>query len=260
MKMTTRLSYLYRILSRQIKLGTTFAKQPSNKMFKLVFEVEMSLKAALKAGLGSTDPQSGDGSNDFNELNKPREFTGKLGALNSKVDVREPSVPEAKMAVQLSDSLPKPKLNITKYAHAANVNKQEKSTTSGSSMQESISLSGSDQATKERKVKPTITAQQYVSELDRFLNKQNEHLTKKVVLGVSSIEIERLVKLSAKVRGRYIAKLLDLGGDGHLVLKESELIDLRRTRESHEELLAGLDVLKNAISNGEIIVSGNLEH
>ena len=220
----------------------------------------MSLKAALKAGLGAIDSQSSDGNNDFNKLNKPREFTGKLGALHSKGDVPEISVPEKKVVAKLSDSLPKPKLNIKTYAHAANVNKQENSTARVSTVQDNISLSGSDTTTKEREVKQTITAQQYVSELDRFLNKQNEHLTKKVVLGVSSVEIERLVKLSAKVRGRYIAKLLDLGGDGHLVLKESELIDLRRTRESHEELLAGLNVLKNAISNGEIIVSGNLEN
>ena len=220
----------------------------------------MSLKAALKAGLGATDSHSSDGINNFNKANKPREFTGKLGALNSKGDVRELSLSEAKIAAELSDSLPKPKLNITTYANAANINEQEKSTASASSVQDSISLSSSEKATKEREVKPTITAQQYVSELDRFLSRQNEHLTKKVVLGVSSVEIERLVKLSAKVRGRYIAKLLDLGGDGHLVLKESELIDLRRTRESHEELLAGLKVLKNAISNGEITVSGNLEN
>ena len=220
----------------------------------------MSLKAALKAGLGATDSHSSDGINNFNKANKPREFTGKLGALNSKGDVRELSLSEAKIAAELSDSLPKPKLNITTYAHAANINEQEKSTASASSVQDSISLSSSEKATKEREVKPTITAQQYVSELDRFLSRQNEYLTKKVVLGVSSVEIERLVKLSAKVRGRYIAKLLDLGGDGHLVLKESELIDLRRTRESHEELLAGLNVLKNAISNGEITVSGNLEN
>ena len=229
-------------------------------MFKLVFEVEMSLKAALKAGLGAIESQSSDGNNDFNKLNKPREFTGKLGALHSKGDVPEISAPEKKVVAKLSDSLPKPKLNIKTYAHAANVNKQENSTARVSTAQDNISLSGLDKTTKEKEVKPTITAQQYVSELDRFLNKQNEHLTKKVVLGVSSVEIERLVKLSAKVRGRYIAKLLDLGGDGHLVLKESELIDLRRTRESHEELLAGLNVLKNAISNGEIIVRGNLEN
>ena len=220
----------------------------------------MSLKAALKAGLGAIDSHSSDGNNDFNKLNKPREFTGKLGALHSKGDVPEISAPEKKVVAKLSDSLPKPKLNITTYAYAANINKQEKSTASGSSVQDSSSPSGSEKATKEREVKPTITAQQYVSELDRFLSRQNEHLTKKVVLGVSSIEIERLVKLSAKVRGRYIAKLLDLGGDGHLVLKESELIDLRRTRESHEELLAGLNVLKNAISNGEITVSGKLDN
>ena len=220
----------------------------------------MSLKAALKAGLGAIDSQSSDGNNDFNKLNKPREFTGKLGALHSKGDVPEISAPEKKVVAKLSDSLPKPKLNIKTYAHAANVNKQENSTARVSTAQDNISLLALDKTTKEKEVKPTITAQQYVSELDRFLNKQNEHLTKEVVLGVSSVEIERLVKLSAKVRGRYIAKLLDLGGDGHLVLKESELIDLRRTRESHEELLAGLNVLKNAISNGEIIVSGNLEN
>ena len=220
----------------------------------------MSLKAALKAGLGATDSQSSDGNNNFNKVNEPREFTDKLGTLNSKGDVRKLSLSEPKIPAKLSDSLPKPKLNITKYAYAANINKQDKSTASGSSVQDSISPSGSEKATKGREVKPTITAQQYVSELDRFLSRQNEHLTKKVVLGVSSVEIERLVKLSAKVRGRYIAKLLDLGGDGHLVLKESELIDLRRTRESHEELLAGLNVLKNAISNGEITVSGNLEN
>ena len=220
----------------------------------------MSLKAALKAGLGAIDSQSSDGNNDFNKLNKPREFTGKLGALHSKGDVPEIPVPEKKVVAKLSDSLPKPKLNIKTYAHAANVNKQENSTARVSTAQDNISLLALDKTTKEKEVKPTITAQQYVSELDRFLNKQNEHLTKKVVLDVSSVEIERLVKLSAKVRGRYIAKLLDLGGDGHLVLKESELIDLRRTRESHEELLAGLNVLKNAISNGEIIVSGNLEN
>ena len=49
----------------------------------------MSLKAALKAGLGAIDSQSSDGNNDFNKLNKPREFTGKLGALHSEGDVPE---------------------------------------------------------------------------------------------------------------------------------------------------------------------------
>ena len=88
----------------------------------------MSLKAALKAGLGATDSQSSEGNNNFNKVNKPREFTGKLGALNSKGDVRKLSLSESKIPAKLSDSLPKPKLNIKTYAHAANVNKQENST------------------------------------------------------------------------------------------------------------------------------------
>ena len=165
-------------------------------------------------------------------------------------------MPKIQLAENLSDSLPKPKLSVATYPHAANINEQgnaEASISAGYHL-----TSNTSEIPKSKKAKPAISAQQYVSELDRFLNKQNEHLAKKVVLGVSSTEVERLVKLSATVKGRYIAKLLDLGSDGHLTLKESELIDLRRTRESHEELIAGLDILKNAISKGEIIVSGNL--
>ena len=73
------------------------------KMFKLVFEVEMSLKAALKAGLGATDSQPSDDNNNFNNVNKPSEFTGKLGSLNSKGNVRELSFSEAKIPAKLSD-------------------------------------------------------------------------------------------------------------------------------------------------------------
>ena len=74
------------------KTRHSFCNATVIKMFKLVFEVEMLLKAALKAGLGATDSQSSDGNNNFNKVNKPREFTGKLGALNSKGDVHKLSL------------------------------------------------------------------------------------------------------------------------------------------------------------------------
>ena len=224
----------------------------------LVCEVEMSLKAALKAGLGTTGPKTNGSNGDVGEINGSSELTGKLGSLNYKVARDDLATPKIQLAENLSDSLPKPKLSVATYPHAANINEQKKENAEVPSVKDTISLLTPVKSLKSKKVKPAISAQQYVSELDRFLNKQNENLTKKVVLGVSSTEVERLVKLSATVRGRYIAKLLDLGSDGHLTLKESELIDLRRTRESHEELIAGLDILKNAISKGEIIVSGNL--
>ena len=224
----------------------------------LVCEVEMSLKAALKAGLGTTGPKTNGSNGDVGEINDSSELTGKLSSLNYKVARDDLAVPKIQLAENLSDSLPKPKLSVATYPDAANINEQKRENAEVPSVQDTISLLTPVKSPKSKKVKSAISAQQYVSELDRFLNKQNEHLTKKVVLGVSSTEVERLVKLSATVRGRYIAKLLDLGSDGHLTLKESELIDLRRTRESHEELIAGLDILKNAISKGEIIVSGNL--
>ena len=224
----------------------------------LVCEVEMSLKAALKAGLGTTGPKTNGSNGDVGEINGSSELTGKLSSLNYKVARDDLAAPKIQLAENLSDSLPKPKLRVATYPHAANINEQKKGNAEVPSVQDTISLLTQVKSPKSKKAKPAISAQQYVSELDRFLNKQNEHLAKKVVLGVSSTEVERLVKLSATIRGRYIAKLLDLGSDGHLTLKESELIDLRRTRESHEELIAGLDILKNAISKGEIIVSGNL--
>ena len=227
-------------------------------MSKLVCEVQMSLKAALKAGLGTTGPKTNGSNGDVGEINGSSELTGKLSSLNYKVARDDLAVPKIQLAENLSDSLPKPKLSVATYPDAANINEQKKGNAEVPSVQDTISLLTPVKSPKSKKAKPAISAQQYVSELDRFLNKQNEHLAKKVVLGVSSTEVERLVKLSATVRGRYIAKLLDLGSDGHLTLKESELIDLRRTRESHEELIAGLDILKNAISKGEIIVSGNL--
>ena len=66
----------------------------------------MSIKAALKAGLGATDSQSIDGNNNFNKVNEPREFTGKLGALNSKGDVRKLSLSESKISIccKISDN------------------------------------------------------------------------------------------------------------------------------------------------------------
>ncbi|MDA1309128.1 MAG: hypothetical protein O2985_05915, partial [Proteobacteria bacterium] len=69
-------------------------------------------------------------------------------------------------------------------------------------------------------------------------------------------EVERVAKLAARVRGRYIAKLLDAGDSDQAGLKEAELVELRRYRESHEELCRGLDLLKSVIAEGDISVYG----
>ena len=99
---------------------------------------------------------------------------------------------------------------------------------------------------KKKEVKPTITAQQYVSELDRFWSTERTS-NKKVVLGVS-VSKSMPCEAISKSPGKIYCKAFGFGGDGHLVLKESELIDCDAL-VIHEEL-AGLNVLKNAISNG----------
>jgi hypothetical protein len=112
---------------------------------------------------------------------------------------------------------------------------------------------------KKRPSEGTINPRQYVVALDRFLNKQNSYITQDVVLDVSSSEIERVIKLSSRVRGRYIAKVLDIGSSEKGGLKGSELNELRHCRESYEELFAGISILKDAISDGDIIVTGRVQ-
>jgi hypothetical protein len=81
-------------------------------------------------------------------------------------------------------------------------------------------------------------------------------ITRDAVMDVASHEVERVAHLAARVRGRYIAKLLDAGNSEQVGLKEVELLELRRYRESQEELCRGLDLLKSAIAEGDIGVSG----
>ena len=72
-------------------------------------------------------------------------------------------------------------------------------------------------------------------------------------------EIEQVIKLAARVRGRYIAKVLDIGRSETGGLKESELLELRRHRQSCEELSLGIDILKEAIAVGDISVTGRVK-
>jgi hypothetical protein len=81
-------------------------------------------------------------------------------------------------------------------------------------------------------------------------------ITRDAVMDVASHEVERVAHLAARVRRRYIAKLLDAGNSEQVGLKEVELLELRRYRESQEELCRGLDLLKSAIAEGDISVSG----
>ena len=218
----------------------------------------MSLRAALKAGLGARDTKQetgagwdpypgGTGKSAPAAAPKPKATRGK-----------GQSIAEPRLGAGLSDALPAPasKLTAPPKRRPANVNQQVDKPRQGARAtprpEAATKATWVDDGAKASRVNP----QQYVRELERFHTEQNRRLTQDAAMGVASHEVERIVELAARVRGRYIAKLLDAGSSGQGGLKEAELAELRRHRESHEELCRGLDVLKSAIAEGDIVVTG----
>ncbi|MBB45810.1 MAG: hypothetical protein CMM43_06850 [Rhodospirillaceae bacterium] len=217
----------------------------------------MSLKAALKAGLEALEEN-----NNFQKKTgldpsvSPKTLRPSLMQKGQKGASLEAK--KSKISENFSDSLPIPELTSPSVKRAANLNRRVKI-----QMEQKADRHSNELAIKkpgnESSHEGTVNGRQYVVELDRFLNSQNNNLTQGVVLDVSSHEIEQVIKLSARVRGRYIAKVLDIGRSETGGLKESELLELRRHRQSCEELSLGIDILKEAISVGDISVTGRVK-
>lgn len=103
-----------------------------------------------------------------------------------------------------------------------------------------------------------VNAAQYVRELDRFASEENRRAVSDVVMEVNQSEVEGVVRHAARIKGRYLAKLLDIGNKSKSGVMEAEVSELTRYRETYEELSRGLDILKSAIEAGDISVSGTV--
>lgn len=103
-----------------------------------------------------------------------------------------------------------------------------------------------------------VNAAQYVRELDRFAAEENRRAVSDVVMEVNQSEVEGVVRHAARIKGRYLAKLLDIGNKSKSGIMEAEVSELTRYRETYEELARGLDILKSAIESGDISVSGTV--
>ena len=217
----------------------------------------MSLKAALKAGLGALEEnnnfQTKTGSGESISPETLRPSLMQKGQKSASIKTKK-----SKISENLSDSLPIPELTSPSIKRAANLNQRAKNQMEEEAHKRSNGLT-IQKLKNESSHERTVNARQYVVELDRFLNRQNNNLTQGVVLDVSSHEIEQVIRLSARVRGRYIAKVLDIGRSETGGLKESELLELRRHRQSCEELSFGIDILKEAIAVGDISVTGRVK-
>lgn len=213
----------------------------------------MSLGAVLKAGLSARDATETETDGGWDPYPSGEDRAKKAPALKAVPSTRSKHI-EPTLGAGLSDSLPKPKVTVPSTRQPANANAS------------STRVAGEPKARRQAMIEEIagvpvrksgrVNPQQYIRELDRFHAEQNRHLTQDAVMDVASHEVERVAKLAAKVRGRYIAKLLDAGNSQQAGLKEAELAELRRYRESHEELCHGLELLKSAIAEGDISVSG----
>ena len=217
----------------------------------------MPLKAALKAGLGALEENNNfqikTGLGESVSLETLRPSLMQKGQNSASLGAKK-----SKFSENLTDSLPIPELTSSSIKRAANLNQRVKN-----QMEEEAHKCSNGLTIQKPKYESshegTVNARQYVVELDRFLNRQNNNLTQGVVLDVASHEIEQVIRLSARVRGRYIAKVLDIGRSETGGLKESELLELRRHRQSCEELSLGIDILKEAIAVGDISVTGRVK-
>jgi len=76
------------------------------------------------------------------------------------------------------------------------------------------------------------------------------------VIDASPREIERLAWLVARLRGRYLAQIVDLGNNPEMFPGELEISELRRARERYEEAERGFAAIKAALGDGEIVLRG----
>lgn len=97
---------------------------------------------------------------------------------------------------------------------------------------------------------------QYLYHLSHDLKAYTRSETINAVIGVKPVEIQRVAKLQAKLKGRYLAMVVDLGNSERTAIGESEIRELRRAREMFEEVEAGLSSLRVAIESGDLELDG----
>lgn len=102
----------------------------------------------------------------------------------------------------------------------------------------------------------TPSVGQYLHHLQHDIKSYVRAETVNAVIGTTPAEIQRVARILAKLKGRYLAQLVDLGNTANGPVGETEIRDLRRTREMYEEVEAGLNTLRDAIEAGDLELDG----
>jgi hypothetical protein len=111
-------------------------------------------------------------------------------------------------------------------------------------------------ATDGASVAAAPTVRQFLSQLTAQERKLGRREALNAVIDVAPGEIEKLARLVARLRGRYLAKLIDLGNTVDTLPGELEVAEIRRVRERYEEMEQGLAAVKAALAEGDLILRG----
>jgi hypothetical protein len=97
---------------------------------------------------------------------------------------------------------------------------------------------------------------QYLYHLNSDVRAFTRAETAHAVSSCTPVEVQRVARLLAKLKGRYIAQIVDLASGKRGPIGEMDVADIRRAREMAEEVELGLTALRHAIENGDLTLDG----
>lgn len=100
------------------------------------------------------------------------------------------------------------------------------------------------------------SAGQYIYHLNSDIRAFTRAETESAVVKCTPVEVQRVARLLAKLKGRYLAQVVDLGSLKRASIGEMDINDLRRAREMAEEVELGLTALRQAIEKGDLPLDG----
>ena len=97
---------------------------------------------------------------------------------------------------------------------------------------------------------------QYLYHLNADVRSFTRAETAHAVNSCSPVEVQRVARLAAKLKGRYLAQIVDLASGRRGPIGEIDIAEVRRSREMAEEVELGLAALRQAIESGDLPLDG----
>ena len=111
-------------------------------------------------------------------------------------------------------------------------------------------------AAKTRAFENPPTVGQYLYHLASDIRNFTRAEISGTVVGATPAEVQRLARLTAKLKARYFAQALDLTSSEHGPISEQDVRFLERARFMYEEVSRALDALRHAVETSDLALEG----